>query len=75
MNLNAPSMVNPSTDDMLTKTHSRYTLVVLASKRARDLLAGAPCRVNDPSEKYVTVAMEEIYNDKIGYKMDGELTA
>ena len=42
-----PSMVNPSTDAMLKETHSRYTLVVLASKRARQLLAGAPCRAFD----------------------------
>ena len=60
-----PSMVNPSTDAMLKETHSRYTLVVLASKRARQLLAGAPCRAARPSTKYVTNAMEEIAEGKI----------
>ena len=45
------SMVNPSTDDMLKRTHSRYTLVVLASKRARQLLTGEPCRIANPTEK------------------------
>ena len=54
------SMVNPSTDSMLKQTHSRYALVVLASKRARELLSGAPCRVENRANKYVTNAMEEI---------------
>lgn len=67
---NAPSMINPSTDAMLNRTHSRYTLVVLASKRARQLLKGDPCRIAKPTDKFVTVAMEEIYEGKITYSMD-----
>lgn len=65
------SMVNPSTDDMLEKTHSRYTLVVLASKRARQLLKGEHCYLEKPTEKFVTDAMEEIYEGKITYSMPG----
>ena len=67
-----PSMVNPSTDDMVKRTHSRYTLVVLASKRARQLLAGEQCHVDNPSNKFVTNAMEEIFEGKVTYKMNGE---
>lgn len=67
----AHSMVNPSTDDMLEKVHSRYTLVVLASKRARQLLTGSDCHLDNPSEKFVTDAMEEIYEGKISYSMPG----
>lgn len=63
----ASSMVNPSTDAMLEKVHSRYTLVVLASKRARQLLTGAPCRVENATNKFVTNAMEEIYEGKITF--------
>ncbi len=63
----APSMVNPSTDDMLKKVSSRYTLVVLASKRARQLLTGATCRVENPTNKFVTNAMEEIYEGKVTF--------
>jgi len=62
-----PSMVNPSTDDMLKKISSRYTLVVLASKRARQLLTGATCHVENPNNKFVTNAMEEIYEGKISF--------
>ena len=72
MSNSIPSMVNPSTDDMVKRTHSRYTLVVLASKRARELLAGKPCRVENPSNKFVTDAMEEIYEGKVTYEMNGE---
>ena len=69
------SMVNPSTDDMLKKTHSRYTLVVLASKRARQLLTGSECHLEHPTEKFVTDAMEGIYEGKIGYSMHGVASA
>lgn len=72
MSNSIPSMVNPSTDDMVKRTHSRYTLVILASKRARQLLAGEPCHVENPSNKFVTDAMEEIYEGKITYEMNGE---
>ena len=35
------SMVNPSTDTLMTKVDSRYALVVCGAKRARQLLDGA----------------------------------
>ena len=34
------SMVNPSTDKLMSKVDSRYGLVVCASKRARQLVDG-----------------------------------
>ena len=73
-NTNLRSMVNPSTDEMLTKIDSRYTLVVLSSKRARQLLTGEPCKIAHPTEKFVTDAMEEIYEGKINYSMPGVAT-
>ena len=73
MKLNATplSMINPSTDSMLKQTHSRYALVVLASKRARELLNGAPFHVENRANKFVTNAMEEINEGKISYEMKG----
>lgn len=70
MKLNATplSMVNPSIDSLLEKTQSRYALVMLASKRARELLNGATCRVEERSNKFVTNAMEEINEGKITYE-------
>ena len=71
MNLNnRPSMINPSADALLKKIDSRYTLVVVASRRARELLKGEPCRLERPTDKYVTDAMEEIIEDKISYYIE-----
>ena len=60
-----PSMVNPSTDLLVRRTRSRYVLVMLASKRARQLLKGAECKVPNHDNKYVTNAFEEIAQRKI----------
>lgn len=73
------SMVNPSTDAMLKKIHSRYTLVVLASKRARKLLNDDIAHNKEVggkelvARKYVTEAMEEIDEGKITYHISGEV--
>lgn len=60
-----PSMVNPPTDLLVRRTRSRYVLVMLASKRARQLLKGAECKVANHENKYVTNAFEEIAQKKI----------
>ena len=65
------SMVKPSTDELLTKIDSRYGLVVLAAKRARELQSGDALKVKSRSTKNVTNAMEEIIEDKVTYKMNG----
>lgn len=72
MKIKRANMVNPSTDALLKKTKSRYTLVVLASKRARQLLAGEPCHLDRKSNKFVTNAMQEIVENKITYKIQRE---
>lgn len=67
------SMVNPSTDLLMTKVDSRYGLVVCASKRARELVDGAPLKdIKNKSTKEVTNALEEIAEDKIGYELPEE---
>ena len=58
-------MVNPSTDLLIRRTRSRYVLVMLASKRARQLLKGADCKVPNHDNKFVTNAFEEIAQKKI----------
>ena len=66
------SMVNPSTDLLMTKTHSRYALVVLAAKRARQLLAGAEVQAKKQSTKDVTNALEEIAEGNISYEFSSK---
>ena len=61
-------MVNPSMDTLLIKVDSKYTLVVLAAKRAREILDGSEVQVAEKSTKNVTNALAEIAEDKIGYE-------
>ena len=67
------SMVNPSTDALMKKVDSRYGLVVLAAKRARQLLDGDEVKAEQArSTKNVTNALEEIVEGKISYKVAKE---
>lgn len=59
-------IVHPPMKELLAKVDSRYTLAVLAAKRARQLLDGAEPKVKVQSNKNVTRALAEIVEDKIG---------
>lgn len=48
-------IVHPSMDQLLPKVDSKYTLVVLAAKRARQILAGSPVKSVLQSHKDVTM--------------------
>lgn len=61
-------MLNPSFDHVLEKGDSRYTLVMLTAKRARQLVEGSEPLVDTKSNKPVTVAIEEIIEGKVKYK-------
>lgn len=58
-------MLYPSINEIKHKADSRYTLVILAAKRARDIVDGKPplvsCKVNRP----VSIAAKEINEDMI----------
>ena len=61
-------MLYPSINLLRTKVDSKYTLVVMASKRARDIIDGKPVLIDDPAiNKPVSIATEEIAEDKITY--------
>ncbi len=61
-------MIYPSLDLLLSKVDSKYTLVVLTARRAREVVAGEPIMVNSKSNKAVTIALEEIGADKVSYE-------
>lgn len=64
-------MCYPSIDSLVKKVDSKYTLVTLAAMRARELTDGQqPLITNAKNKKPVTVALEEIYEDKITYSFD-----
>ena len=52
----------------MEKVDCKYTLVVFAAKRAREILNGERPLVDCKSNKPVTIALEEIVHDKIGYQ-------
>lgn len=61
-------MVKPLLKDLEKHVDSKYTLVTLAAKRARELTDGDPALVNDvDSDKSVSVALHEIAENKIGF--------
>ncbi|MCX7923220.1 MAG: DNA-directed RNA polymerase subunit omega [Clostridia bacterium] len=60
-------MIYPAISDLMKKVDSRYTLVVAAAKRARQLADGAHKLTRCNSDKPVTVAINEISEDKITY--------
>jgi DNA-directed RNA polymerase subunit omega len=57
-------MIYPSAD-ILDKWGSKYALVTLAAKRAKQLKAGAPPMVETESRNALTIALEEIAAGKI----------
>ena len=61
-------MIYPSLDHLLKKVDSKYTLVVLTSRRAREIVAGDRPLVQSKSNKAVTIALEEIGADKLTYE-------
>ena len=72
-------MIHPRVDDLLQNVDSRYALVIVAAKRARQinnyhhqLGEGtfddyAPPMVESRSKNYLTMALEEISEGKIVY--------
>jgi len=62
-------MLEPSIDLLQEKIHSKYTLVTISARRARQLQDGEkPLIEHHKSLKYVGMALEEIYDDKLFVK-------
>ena len=58
----------PPLDVLLEKVDSRYTLVVAAAKRARQLMEGVEPLIDVNSSKPVTIALNEIAAGKVKYE-------
>ena len=61
-------MLNPTFNQESTQDESRYTLVMIVAKRARQLVDGSKPLVETNSSKPVTIAIEELLQDKIEYE-------
>ena len=72
-------MIYPRVDDLLTHVDSRYALVIISAKRARQINnyhhqlgegtfdEFAPPLIESRSKNYLTMALEEISEGKIVY--------
>ncbi len=60
-------LVQPPINELLEKTDSRYTLVIEAAKRARQIAQGDEPLVECSSKNPVTIAANEILQDKVTY--------
>jgi DNA-directed RNA polymerase subunit omega len=61
-------MIYPPLDVLLKEVDCKYTLSVLAAKRAREILSGEIPLIESQSNKPVTIALEEIAAGKITYQ-------
>ncbi|MEQ8196394.1 MAG: DNA-directed RNA polymerase subunit omega [Clostridiaceae bacterium] len=62
------SMINPSIVDLLKKVDNRYSLVIVSSKRARQLIDGKHPLVEVNSKKPLTIAINEINEGDLTYE-------
>lgn len=62
-------MINPSIVELLEKVDNRYSLAIVTSKRARQLIDGAEALVKTQDTiKPLTVAIKEVNEGKVTYK-------
>lgn len=62
------SMINPSIVDLLKKVDNRYSLVVITSKRARQIIDGSKPLIDTERNKPLTVAINEVNLGAITYE-------
>ena len=67
------AIIKPTIVELSEKVDSRYTLVVEASKRARQLLGGAQPLIDEKEMKPLHIAVDEINRGFLTYvRTDGE---
>ncbi len=58
-------MARVTVEDCVLKVPNRFDLVMLAARRARDILSGAPLAVDRDNDKNPVVALREIAEDAV----------
>ena len=64
-------MVKPAVTDLLKKVDNRYSLIIMTSKRARQIAEGDKPLVDVEDKSPVTIAVNEIFEDKV-YRVDDQ---
>ncbi len=67
------AIVNPTIVELCEKVDCRYTLVVEASKRARQLLGGAQPMVDPKDMKPLQIAVDEINRGLLTYSRNPDM--
>lgn len=62
------SMINPSIVELLKRVDNRYSLVIITSKRARQLIEGDRPLIDAEKNKPLTVAIDEVNSGVITYE-------
>lgn len=65
--MEAIPLIRPSLEELIPKADSRYTLVVMAAKRARTIMNVQQKRGGNLAEKPVTRALREIADGQIDF--------
>ena len=58
-------MARITVEDCLEKISNRFELVMVASKRARQITLGAPSQVEEENDKPTVIALREIAEGKV----------
>ena len=58
-------IVKPSVTELLTRAENRYELVIMTSRRARQIAAGDEPKTKAKDESPVTLAADEIAEGKV----------
>lgn len=66
-------MIYPEGDVLKERVRNRYSLVVLASKRAKQIKEGAPVLIDTSSTNHLTIALEEIAAGKVSFSEHTEV--
>ncbi|MNJ98544.1 DNA-directed RNA polymerase subunit omega [compost metagenome] len=60
-------MARVTVEDCLEKVPNRFALVLMVSKRAKQLLKGAEATVSTRTNKYIVSALREVALGNVGY--------
>ena len=65
-------MAQVAIEELLKQCNSVYKLVLLAAKRAKEVAEGSPALVDTVHNKVTSIALDEILQGRVLYKVDGE---
>ena len=68
------SMINPSVIQLLEKVDNRYSLVIVTSKRARQIIQGDEVYTSVDSHKPLTLAINEVNEGEVTYERTSDST-